>query len=252
MYAAGPGRGPHRPPHAVQRRPPAWLLIFGFAGRCSTRERPRPAEQTTLYRLVQQHAASFIAHTEASTGAELPRFIRDEFDAFSSAASWRMRLPAAAAAASAATTSCWPSAASARGFCPHAVRAHAADRLRTWSTTSSRTCRCGNGCCRCRSRLRVLLAAQPELVTPVLQVVQRGHATSAGWQPGSTVDEGHGGARHADPALWLGRQPQHPPAPSGTATGCCCDADGSPAFIEAWMRPPTTSCTRCCRPSSPG
>jgi Putative transposase len=31
---------------------------------------------------VQQHAASFIAHTEASTGAELPRFIKDEFDAF--------------------------------------------------------------------------------------------------------------------------------------------------------------------------
>ena len=44
-------------------------------------ERHRP-EQTTLYCLVQQHAASFIAHTEASTGAELPRFIKDEFDAF--------------------------------------------------------------------------------------------------------------------------------------------------------------------------
>lgn len=43
--------------------------------------RHRP-EQTTLYRLVQQHAASFIAHTEASTGAELPRFVKDEFDAF--------------------------------------------------------------------------------------------------------------------------------------------------------------------------
>ena len=36
-------------------------------------ERHRP-EQTTLYRLVQQHAASFIAHTEANTGSELPRF----------------------------------------------------------------------------------------------------------------------------------------------------------------------------------
>jgi hypothetical protein len=44
-------------------------------------ERHRP-ELTTLYRLVQQHAASFIEHTEASTGAELPRFIKDEFDAF--------------------------------------------------------------------------------------------------------------------------------------------------------------------------
>jgi acyl-coenzyme A thioesterase PaaI-like protein len=44
-------------------------------------ERHRP-EQTTLNRLVQQHTASFIAHTEASTGAELPRFIKDECDAF--------------------------------------------------------------------------------------------------------------------------------------------------------------------------
>jgi hypothetical protein len=36
---------------------------------------PRP-EQTTLYHLVQQHAASFIAQTEASTGAH--RAQRDE------------------------------------------------------------------------------------------------------------------------------------------------------------------------------
>jgi hypothetical protein len=40
-------------------------------------ERHRP-EQTTLYRLVQQHAASFITHTESSTGSELPRFIKAE------------------------------------------------------------------------------------------------------------------------------------------------------------------------------
>jgi len=36
--------------------------------------------------LVQQHAASFIEHTEASTGAELPRFIKHEFDATKSIA----------------------------------------------------------------------------------------------------------------------------------------------------------------------
>ena len=41
-------------------------------------ERHRP-EQTTLYCLVQQHGASFIAHTEASTGSALPRFIKDEW-----------------------------------------------------------------------------------------------------------------------------------------------------------------------------
>jgi hypothetical protein len=44
-------------------------------------ERHRP-EQTTLYRPLQQHAARFIAHTEACSGAELPRFIKDEFEAF--------------------------------------------------------------------------------------------------------------------------------------------------------------------------
>ena len=44
-------------------------------------ERLRP-EQTTLYRLVQQHAATFFAQTEEATGASLPQFIEDEFDAF--------------------------------------------------------------------------------------------------------------------------------------------------------------------------
>ena len=44
-------------------------------------EHHRP-EQTTLYRLVQQHARSFFAQTEAATGASLPQFVKDEFDAF--------------------------------------------------------------------------------------------------------------------------------------------------------------------------
>ena len=41
-------------------------------------ERHRP-EQTTLYRLVQQHAATFFAQAEA--GADLPQFVKDGFDA---------------------------------------------------------------------------------------------------------------------------------------------------------------------------
>jgi hypothetical protein len=44
-------------------------------------ERHRP-EQTTLYRLVQQHAATFFAQAEAEAGAHLPQFVKDEFDAF--------------------------------------------------------------------------------------------------------------------------------------------------------------------------
>ena len=84
-------------------------------------ERHRP-EQSTLYRLVQQHAADFIAHTEASTGGELPRFVKDEFDAFLECG----------------------------------ILAHGFLRLRCGE--------CGHD---------KLLAAQPQLVTPVLQAVQR-------------------------------------------------------------------------------
>ena len=62
--------------HAIRRQPqraPDGAPVYY--------ERHRP-EQTELYRLVQQHAASFIAQTEASSAADLPRTIKDEFDAF--------------------------------------------------------------------------------------------------------------------------------------------------------------------------
>jgi len=69
-----PGARPHGPGggHAASRRPDGLPLHYA-------RHRP---EQTTLYRLLQRHAASFIAHTEATLGARLPRFIKDESDAF--------------------------------------------------------------------------------------------------------------------------------------------------------------------------
>ena len=38
-------------------------------------ERHRP-EETTLYRLVQQHAATFFAQTEAAANADLPQFVQ--------------------------------------------------------------------------------------------------------------------------------------------------------------------------------
>ena len=44
-------------------------------------ERHRP-DQTTLYRLVQQHASTFFEQTESAAGADLPQFVKDEFDAF--------------------------------------------------------------------------------------------------------------------------------------------------------------------------
>src|SRR3954469_10369544 len=44
-------------------------------------ERRRP-EETTLYQVVQEHLESFLAQVETETGAQLPKFIKDEFDAF--------------------------------------------------------------------------------------------------------------------------------------------------------------------------
>jgi hypothetical protein len=44
-------------------------------------ERRRP-EETTLYQVVQEHLESFVAQVKTETGASLPEFIKDEFDAF--------------------------------------------------------------------------------------------------------------------------------------------------------------------------
>lgn len=44
-------------------------------------ERHRP-EQTKPHRVVQQHAATFFAEAEDAAGADLPQFVKNEFDAF--------------------------------------------------------------------------------------------------------------------------------------------------------------------------
>ena len=44
-------------------------------------QRRRP-EETTLYQLVQEHVETFFAQVELETGAGLPQFVKDEFDAF--------------------------------------------------------------------------------------------------------------------------------------------------------------------------
>ena len=54
---------------------------LAWAGNAVHYERRRP-EESVLYRLVQEHAESFFAHVEAETGASLPEFIKEEFDAF--------------------------------------------------------------------------------------------------------------------------------------------------------------------------
>jgi len=68
--------------------------------------------------------------------------------------------------------------------------------------------------------LRLLLAAQPELVTPVLQVVQRVLGRHLLEQAGLGADQGHGGAvtlilRFGSAANNRGQQLERPPTLPG-------------------------------------
>ena len=219
---------------SIARRRPA------RAGSCAARpaqphrlrhERHRP-EQTTLYRLVQQHAASFVAHTETSTGAELPRFIRDEFDAFLECgilAHGFLRLRCGECGHDKLLAfSC-----KRRGFCPSCgarrmsqTAAHLVDHVvphvpvRQWVLSLP-------------IPLRVLLAAQPELVTPVLQVVQRVVERHLLDHTGLKSDEGQGGAvtliQRFGSAANLNIH-LHCLVLDGVYR---CDGDGAPSFVEA-------------------
>ncbi|WP_293196611.1 transposase zinc-binding domain-containing protein [Ottowia sp.] len=81
----------------------------------------------------------------------MPRFIKDEFDAFLECgilAHGFLRLRCGECGHDKLLAfSC-----KRRDSAPLAAPGACRRPLRTWSTTSSRTCRCGNGCCRCRSR----------------------------------------------------------------------------------------------------
>jgi hypothetical protein len=216
-------------------------------------ERHRP-EQTTLYRLVQQHAASFIAHTEASTGAELPRFIKDEFDAFLECgilAHGFLRLRCGECGHDKLLAfSC-----KRRGFCPSCgarrmsqTAAHLVDRvipqvpLRQWVLSLP-------------IPLRLLLAAQPELVTPVLQVVQRVVTRHLLGAAGLKAEEGYGGSCAA-----TSRGRRFPTsgcsstAPARAATGASASMSQRREPKRCWLqdtrprmaRSPTRTCTICC------
>jgi hypothetical protein len=146
-------------------------FVLDVGGTALHYARHRP-EQTTLYRLVQQHAATFFAQAEETTGADLPQFVKDEFDAFLECgilAHGFLRLRCGDCGHDKLLAfSC-----KRRGFCPSCgarrmsqTAAHLVDHViphvpvRQWVLSLP-------------IPLRVLLAAQPELVTPVLQVVHR-------------------------------------------------------------------------------
>lgn len=84
------------------------LLKRAFRDRPRSIARTATATKVTSSRTaVQQHAQTFFAQTEEATGVGLPRFVKDEFDAFlECGTSWRTA-SCVYAAATAATTSCW-------------------------------------------------------------------------------------------------------------------------------------------------
>ena len=121
-----------------------------------------------MYRLVQPHAASFIAHTEASTGSELPRFIKDEFDAFLECG----------------------------------ILAHGFPRLRCGERGHDKLL-----AFRCKRRAFCPSCGAAGVRRVVTRRLQRAAELKAP-RPRRSGD--------ADPALRLGRQPQHPPALPGS------------------------------------
>ena len=155
-------------------------------------ERHRP-EQTTLYRLVQQHAATFFAQAEDAAGADLPQFVKDEFDAFLECgilANGFLRLHCGDCGHDKFVAfSC-----KRRGFCPSCgarrmaqTAAHLVGHViphvpvRQWVLSLP-------------IPLRLLLAAQPKLVTPVLLVVHREITRHLLGQAGLKPDEADSGA----------------------------------------------------------
>jgi len=141
------------------------------AGRCVHYERRRP-EETTLYQLVQEYLETFLAQVELETGAGLPEFVKEEFDAFLECgilAHGFLRLRCADCAHEKLVAfSC-----RRRGFCPSCgarrmveTAAHLVDHViprvpvRQWVLSFP-------------IPLRLLFAAHPELLVPVLQIVHR-------------------------------------------------------------------------------
>ena len=43
---------------------------------------PRRPHDTVLHRVVREHCATFIAHTEATCAAPLPRYVKDAFERY--------------------------------------------------------------------------------------------------------------------------------------------------------------------------
>jgi hypothetical protein len=155
-------------------------------------ERRRP-EETTLYQLVQDHVETFLAQVEQETGTGLPKFVKDEFEAFLQCgilAHGFLRLRCGECAQDTLVAfSC-----KRRGFCPAcgarrmaATAAHLVDHViprvpvRQWVVSFP-------------IPLRYLLATHPHLLPPVLQVIHRAISTFLIKQAGVTHAQAQTGA----------------------------------------------------------
>jgi len=155
-------------------------------------ERRRP-EETTLYQVVQDHVEIFFAQVEQETGAGLPQFIKDEFEAFLECgllAHGFLRLRCGDCAHEKLVAfSC-----KRRGFCPACgarrmaeTAAHLVEQViphvpvRQWVVSFP-------------IPLRHLFATQPHLLSSVLQVIHRALSTFVIHQAGLTHAQAQTGA----------------------------------------------------------
>jgi energy-coupling factor transporter ATP-binding protein EcfA2 len=163
------------------------------AGKGVHYERRRP-EDTVLYQLVQEHLENFLAQVELETGAGLPEFVEEEFDAFLDCgilARGFLRLRCADCTHERLVAfSC-----KRRGFCPGCgarrmaeTAAHLVDHViprvpvRQWVLSFP-------------IPLRLLFATHPQLLAPVLQIVHRVIATFLIKQAGLKRTEAHTGRK---------------------------------------------------------
>ena len=155
-------------------------------------QRRRPV-QTALYQLVQNHVDSFYAQVEAQTGHSLPPYIKAEFDAFLDCGILtngflRLRCEDCRHEKLVAFSR------KKRGFCPCCgarrmaeTAAHLTDNViprqpvRQWMISFP-------------IPLRILLASQPQLLSPVLQVIHRAISGFLIKQAGFRPVEAHTGA----------------------------------------------------------
>ena len=63
-------------------RDAARTAIQSAHGPAASLYRRRRPEKTTLYQVVQEHVETFFVQVERETGAGLPQFVKDEFEAF--------------------------------------------------------------------------------------------------------------------------------------------------------------------------